>query len=213
MSEFTYGTLFLTENRRKIQQAAQSYSYPYIIKKLNRKWTGFFSKATDYWEQAGRFWLLETSLHVPLLYLADAEDHGWTYRVIQRGLVRAEVNVDYELLWGMAERLAGERHPEWRGNLMDAILENRIDWGGIQSEVLHSTQYQQALDNQFIQKNVDELAVFRVIPKKLREIDSILTTNWYLENTSQQVQRFKELLGIKGFSWTSHRHLSRDKSS
>lgn len=94
MSEFAKGILFL---RKEISQIAdyvkQITEFHCIVNHLNTKWSVLFIPGTV---STGTF-CEHLSHKLSLLEFWNYEDHGWGYKIHQRGSIHTEFRVEYEL--------------------------------------------------------------------------------------------------------------------
>jgi hypothetical protein len=88
--------------------------------------------------------------------------------------------------------------------LNDTIAEN------LRREVTGSEAYKSAVEDQFKHKHLHELANFGIPNQTITDLDNLITSDRYLTDLEfDQVEEFKEALGITEMSWLSYRYLSR----
>lgn len=97
MSDFTYGNLIRSEDT----ELAKKYLPPdsYLIK-LNSKWVCMLSEDDKYFnEMSNKTFsanILELSTHIPILFFAHPEDHGFGYAILKDKQKISTLYVDYE---------------------------------------------------------------------------------------------------------------------
>jgi hypothetical protein len=206
MSEFTDGILFLAKHTDVVQVAAQELNQPYIVRKLNEKWASLFPEDSNIVKPELANWLHKHSYTVPFLYFQHAEDHGWGYNIFKNGQEVASLDINYELDFHIWLDLAEQRYPgiDVIGSLDDAIAE------ALRREVANSEAYIRAVQDQFKHKNLIQLASFDIPKQSITDLDILITPERYLSDYGfDQVEEFKETIGITEMSWLSYRYLSR----
>ncbi|HWI65015.1 MAG TPA: hypothetical protein VNT75_24575 [Symbiobacteriaceae bacterium] len=110
MSPFTVGTLFLTRDRSQVEAALGETGLPHVMRELNPRWSVFLTQ--DEWHflpetQAAARHVSEVA---PLLHFSQADDHGWSFRLLHGGRERAAYAEQYP--WDPHhDRLIGEDEP------------------------------------------------------------------------------------------------------
>lgn len=180
MSQFTAGTLFLNRDREAILTALAETSLPHMVKELNQAWSVFLTP--DEWHflpdtQAAVRHISETA---PLLHFSNAEDHGWSFRLLHGGRERAAFSEHHP--WDpLRDLLVGEDEPHSLPTPPSA------------EELI----YFRLLD--LPPETVDHLAALLAGAPDC--ID---------QSPGGRVEAFKRLLGIADMEWISYRYLSRE---
>lgn len=97
MSDFTYGNLIRSENK----ELAKQYLAPdaYLIN-LNSKWVCMLSEDDKYFTEISDKTfsdnILELSTHIPILFFAHPEDHGFGYAILKDKKKISTLYVNYE---------------------------------------------------------------------------------------------------------------------
>lgn len=209
MSEFTNCILFLKHDIEKVKSASASLTQPFFIRELNEKWGAIFIKG-DVLNSEHFEWLKETSTRCALLCFQSAEDHGWGYQLFKDGVMTARVDVSYELEFNMALDLGEQRFPAYADNIVEELVVERPEiFGKLMDEVKTSTQYCEALAQQYSYKNLQAFAVFGISDEVIAELDKIVSVEQY-EALHEPVMQFKKLLGIPEMEWKTYRYLSGD---
>lgn len=202
MSEFSVGVLFSQENKHKVENYIKTDDLGFV-KDLNEDWAVLLVE--DQWLQNPSTveWLLELSKACPLLYLANAEDHGWEYHIFNEGADVAAAKVDYDLETTLAFAISEEKYP---GEDAISILDQLYD------ELEESGEYVKAIEQNLSRKNVESFRLFDVGSRQVRALDELLTTETLLqeEGLLDLIEQFKEIINIEEFCWISYEYVEPD---
>ena len=120
----------------------------------------------------------------------------------------ASVWVSYELSYNMALDLAEIRYPtipDIHVNLESDIFDSLLD------EVHTSEEYLDAINQQYMNKNVAEFAIFDIPSEAISDLEEIVSAKLYLADMLEQVQLFKAQLDINEMDWMSYRYLLHNR--
>lgn len=201
MSEFSVGVLFLNVDRYDLEDQILDLENCFIHE-LNEIWSILLFE--DEWIESGETaaWLLDLSQITPLLYVYHAEDHGWGYRLLHEGREHAYASVNYNLEVDLAIELAAERYPGQNPfEIFDQLSE----------ELNRSGVYRQALSELLANKNVEAFEIFDLNEDQVEALDRLLSVEALLDDDClvDNVDQFKEILGIEEFNWLSYAYETR----
>ena len=209
MSEFSDGVLFLKKHTDMARSALQSLNKPYRLKEINQQWSAVFVEEANPKVDPLRGWMIEQSSSFPILFFEHPEDHGWGYRVFYDGEETASLFVSYELSYSMYIDVVQNRFPDVDPHIGIEQKKARA----IREAVITSDAYRQRAAAQFRNRNVEQFSHFEFSDEVLRELEQVVTIDWYLDKDKQlqQVQEFKRLTNIREVSWMSYRYITRDE--
>ncbi len=207
MSEFTDGILFLARHLPQAEEVVSTIGQPYILRSLTDKWGVIFPNMDNMLREEFRSWLMKASERLPLLFFEHPEDHGWGYQVFNGGKQTASLHVSYETAYHLARELAETRYPA----SFDVHALSHEIWDELYEAVYQSASYAKAIRQQYQNRNFGALAVFDISASVIDSLEKTISAEDILHNRSgmlEQVQYFKQQLGIETLSWMSYHYLS-----
>ncbi|WP_066499816.1 hypothetical protein [Abyssisolibacter fermentans] len=203
MSEFTSGNLILSKHKNVIDK---NKIEGIKIGELNSKWTVILTE-NDYLDEVPEY-IINISKETPVMIFLNFEDHGWGYKIINNKKELANIYVDYELVFTMITQKAEERYPN-EDDIIEFLFSN--DTGkdvheNLYDEVYNSSEYKNAVEEQFKNKNVEVFELFGLDTKDINKLTELLTADTFFKGRymRDQVENFKEILGIIEMEWVNY---------
>lgn len=110
MRVFTAGTLFLSRDRAQVEAALKETGLPHAIRDLNGRWSVFLTEDEWHFLPDTQAAVRHVSESAPLLHYSQAEDHGWSFRLLHGGRERVAYAEHYA--WDPHDsQLIGEDEP------------------------------------------------------------------------------------------------------
>jgi len=188
MSEFTAGNVILKGHLEDVQK-----KFPQAkVQSLNDKYDIFLTD--DDVTQSVPPGFSELSAVIPILHFYNAEDHGWGYRVLDRGGVTASFDYSYWIEEYLFQELAEERYPESEPFELPEEIKNSI-----YEEIPHMEEFKKRYREQFDDIGLEAFAVFGVDPQQLEQ-----TFAAEYDGPFDFVERFKETVGIPELAWINY---------
>ncbi|MFC4098692.1 hypothetical protein [Paenibacillus xanthanilyticus] len=205
MSEFTAGSLTIQRYKTQLGELNPGY-----IRDLNDKWVLFMTADTEVGEELPEQ-VRMLSAAMPVLYFYNFEDHAWGYRIVNQGEELAALHVSYELKDEFILKLAAERYPD--EDLFERVYvdPSQTVYNQLAQEINGWPSYEEAVANQFANRNVEQFRWFEVDDAGIEQLRAILNADYYrtLGSYRQLVREFKELLDMKEMSWIRYDDLGR----
>jgi len=202
MSDFSAGVFALSKNKDKV--------YPFLTKKdlfiqYNDQWVGKLSD-TDY-EERFQPQTIALSKEVPLLYIMNAEDHGFSMKILHDGNTTFQFELPYyaeaELAHELGYELFGE---EWL--FEPDKLEQRSKQANEEAAKILKEQGAPAI--YFASINEENLKAFHVFDfshDTLQEICEILTVENFVQGSHKMVFALLNCIGLTDFSFVAHSYV------
>ena len=211
MSDFSAGIFTVNKNKEKV--------YPYLTKdevfiEYNEAWVGKLSSMdmdTDYEPQT-----LALSKEVPLLHIINAEDHGFLMRILHEGVVKFHFETSYDIQERLFNEVAHELYGDDCWDIMLSSIGTSDDKMKRANEVTEKrfkdeNILETTIETVFADVNKGGLKTFEIFgfdEEIMQNIKHTLTIENYTENIPQMVYNLLDCLGLKQFSFVSHRYVS-----
>lgn len=186
----------------------------YLIHEVNNKWGALlledFVQNLHY--DSVKSLLYAMSEKFPLLMFDHAEDHGWSYQLINSRSVVASVDVNYELEWSLVYDLLEARHPDLGGNPVELFDSEPVE--SLYELVRQSEAYQQRVEAMYRNHKPEQFKIFGLADKAmaaLKERVSVEKYRYSFKSMQGQVDSFQKILDIEEASWMSYRYLASDE--
>ncbi|TYP71987.1 hypothetical protein [Paenibacillus methanolicus] len=193
MSEFTYGNIIRTEDKAIIFKHLSSGT-PYI--ELNDRWLAFFTKEDG--EQRSSDLVEELSIHCPVLYFYNLEDHFWGFEILNQGEFISSFHFSYELEGELEYDIASERYPDV--DLFGSVEGEKV-FEEVQTELQNPDVLEREIRKHFESVNAEDFQLFGVNEEAIRGLKQLLTAETFLNSQWDAVDRFKEFLDLTQMSW------------
>lgn len=203
MSEFTSGHLLLMKNVETIKHFIERGD---ILLKLNNKWCIYLYDGGSYFNEGPDNKVLSISQELPILYFYNAEDHGWGYKIYDKGKCIAKLDINYDILFGDSMELIQKINPKF--DIMEDFYsdEGRILFEKVTQQVKESDAYLKKVDNMFKYSNIEQFSLFDIERTTIDNLKNLIKADYYisLEDMHALVEKFKETINIEEMEWISY---------
>lgn len=187
MSEFTYGNIIRAEDKLTLFKYL-STGTPYMH--LNQNWVAFFTDGDG--EQRSSDIVETISMHCPILYFYNLEDHCWGYEILYQGELMSYLHFSYGLEEELAFDITQERYPD---------MERITIYEEIIAELENPEVMEREIRKHFESVDVHDFKLFGVGEETVEGLKQLLRAETYLDGQIDAVDRFKEMLNINEMSW------------
>lgn len=200
MSEFTCGNLVLNRDVEAIQVFR-----PTRVKRLNDKWSVFFTKHIESSEKAPQE-LIEANSDIPVMYFDHAGDHGWTFVIVKSGRIRSAFRLPYEEEYLEMMDLIEEEYPD--EDAMD-LLNRSANGPEIQDRMLaklHAKTPPLERAAKWLEPvSLEAFSEFDLTAEQFDSLNALLTPEEFVDDAKmlESVDRFQAIMGITEMSWIS----------
>jgi len=214
VSEFTKGTLFLRQERERVEAKLREVELDYRLIELNENWAAFFFADDELVNPQTVEQLLEVSKAAPLLYFRNFSDHGWAYSIYDGGREVAGMDIEYELEAYFAVKLAEERYPdvEFR-HLIFGMEPYQGVWQSLEEEAATEVEFQRQLVGLYANAKVECFQRFGLSDEIITELQNLISPAYINGENSrwEQVELFKGLLGIEEMEYLRFERLEESE--
>jgi len=210
MSDFSVGYFTRNENKEKV--------YPYLTEdelfiQYNDEWIGKLS-ALD-WEKP-QPQTVALSKEMPLLYVMNAEDHGFSMKILHDEEVKFDLDISYDIRERIFDEVAHELYGEDCWEIMMSSIgtsDNKMEMANQVTEkrIKDENILETAMKITFANINDDSLKIFEIFgfdEEIIQNLKQILTIKNGIENSHQMIYNLLDCLGLKQFSFVSYEYVS-----
>lgn len=212
MSDFSVG--FFTRDAYKEKVYPHLTEYDLLIQ-YNESWIGKLSDAD--WQQQPQLQNLTLSKEVPLMYVMNAEDHGFSMKIFHEEEVKFTLDISYDIYDKVFNEVAHELYGEDCWEVMMSSIgtdDNKMDAANertekrLKDENILETETTKALAN----INNESLKIFGIFGfegEVLQNLKQILTVENGVEDSRKMVGDLLDCLGLAPLEFVSYDYLSR----